>query len=246
MNALRRSPLRLAALFWLGSALSLSGGDAWAEDSEVKLKRLNDGSTLIYNESNTQRARRQAGRLLEVPTEDLDRLIRRYAARYHLDVRMVQAVVQVESGYNPRALSSKGAIGLMQLMPATAKLLGVTDPWDPEQNIRGGTAYLRRMLDRFGGNTRLALAAYNAGPGAVSRHGGVPPYRETRNYVRKVLTLYRGEPPSDIMLAYARDQAKRREANASQSPPPRRGANVYWVRDANNQLVLTTTPPKER
>ena len=114
-------------------------------------------------------------------------LIAQHAEASQVRPDLVRAVIQVESAFNPRARSPKGAIGLMQLMPSTAAELGVTDPYDPGQNIRGGVAYLRRLLDRYDNNEELALAAYNAGPLAVDRHGStVPPYRETRDYVKRI------------------------------------------------------------
>src|SRR5262245_56802261 len=122
--------------------------------------------------------------------EQFEPWIREHAARHALRVELVRAVIQVESGYNPRARSPKGAMGLMQLMPATARQLGVRNAFDPAENIRGGCAYLRQLLDRYSGNEELALAAYNAGSEAVDRHGhAVPPYRETREYVSKVSRL---------------------------------------------------------
>jgi soluble lytic murein transglycosylase-like protein len=114
----------------------------------------------------------------------------RHAADHSLSPALVRAVIQAESAWNVRAVSPKGAVGLMQLMPATATELGVNDPFDPVQNIRGGVKYLRFLLDRYDGNFELALAAYNAGPGAVDRYGRkVPPYRETQAYVRKIVSV---------------------------------------------------------
>jgi soluble lytic murein transglycosylase-like protein len=114
-----------------------------------------------------------------------DGIIRDAAAANDLSADLIHAVVRAESNYNPRCRSSAGAMGLMQLMPGTAEALGVANPWDPAQNVAGGARYLREQLDTFGDLT-LALAAYNAGPGAVQRYDGVPPYEETQTYVRRV------------------------------------------------------------
>ena len=121
-----------------------------------------------------------------------DPVIEKIALNYGLDPALVQAVIKVESNFNPSAVSPKGAIGLMQLLPATARRFGVTDCYDPVENITGGIRYLKYLLMLFNGNLDLSLAAYNAGENVVLRLGRIPPYRETQNYVRKIKTLYRG------------------------------------------------------
>ena len=123
-------------------------------------------------------------------TAQIDAAIAQAAARHHVDPNLVRAVVKVESNFNPNAVSRKGAMGLMQLMPGTARELAVTDPFDPEQNVDAGVRHLRGLLDSFDGDVSRSLAAYNAGAKAVEKHGGVPPYAETRDYVRRITKLY--------------------------------------------------------
>ncbi len=159
--------------------------------AEVRVTIGESGRKVICNESIDQHERRISGHLVAIPDARIEPLIARHADRQQLDPRLVRAVVQVESGYNVRARSPKGAMGLMQLMPDTANELAVSDPYDPDQNLRGGTTYLRRMIDRFKGQVELAVAAYDAGPEAVAKHNGIPPYAETRDYVKRVLALYR-------------------------------------------------------
>jgi len=125
-----------------------------------------------------------------VAPEEIDALVNQNAAIWQVDPALVKAVIANESGFNANATSPVGAQGLMQLMPETAASLGVRNPYDPAQNVAGGTRYLRSMLDRFGGDPKLAIAAYNAGPGAVEKYGDVPPYAETRTYVDNVLGSY--------------------------------------------------------
>jgi soluble lytic murein transglycosylase-like protein len=140
--------------------------------------------TYAVTRSSAVRVTRPAGRR---PSSEYDDLIAAHAAAQGVEPDLVRAVIQAESAFNPRARSNKGAMGLMQLMPATAAEYGVLDPYDPADNIRGGVAYLKSLLARYDDRVELALAAYNAGPGAVERYGGtVPPYRETMDYVDRI------------------------------------------------------------
>jgi soluble lytic murein transglycosylase-like protein len=123
---------------------------------------------------------------------DIDAAINEAAARHNVDPNLVRSVIKVESNFNPNAVSRKGAMGLMQLMPATARSLNVSNPFDPQQNVDAGVRHLRKLLDSYGGDVRLSLAAYNAGAGAVARSAGVPRFGETRKYVRRITDLYAG------------------------------------------------------
>jgi soluble lytic murein transglycosylase-like protein len=187
---LAASPLPAAAQIYIQT--DPSGRQVWS-DREI------NQPTAVYAVPGTPQSFSTTPVADATRVSEFDSLIVQHAARHALRPELVRAVIQVESGFNPRAVSPKGAMGLMQLMPATARELGVRDAYDPGQNISGGTAYLRQLLDRYDGNEELALAAYNAGSGAVDRSGGrVPAYRETRDYVRKVNSAAGRRPATSL------------------------------------------------
>jgi len=164
--------------------------------------------------------------------QDIDTAIDEAAARHHVDPSLVRSVVKVESNFNPNAVSRKGAMGLMQLMPSTARSLNVSNPFDPAQNVDAGVRHLRKLLDNYGGNVQLSLAAYNAGAGAVARSAGVPHFRETQNYVRRITSLYNGgEPGTSLMGNSSLASSMER---ASQEP-------VRVQRDARGVLTISNT-----
>lgn len=184
----------LAAAVWSGGAQAtiyvyqLPGGTRIVTDHPVS----SPDYTLVRKSASVKGIGRflahpASQNLVLVDPSAYDQLIRKTAAAHRMDAALVKAVVHAESGFNPHAVSHKGARGLMQLMPATAKRYGVSDLHDPGENVRAGVLYLRDLLKKFNQNQRLALAAYNAGENAVIRYKGIPPYVETRDYVRKVL-----------------------------------------------------------
>lgn len=182
-------------------ALALAGTAA----ADVHLVRKSNGSAVIFNDVGSGwRVNGKAptdayllGRK-EVPTP-FDETIREHATRVGVDPTLVKCVMLVESNYNPRAVSRKGARGLMQLMPDTARRYGVRNVFEPAENIRGGVRYLSDLLGLYRGNVTLALAAYNAGESAVAKYSGVPPYPETLEYVRRALVAYKGSPMTALL-----------------------------------------------
>ncbi|SFR80112.1 lytic transglycosylase domain-containing protein [Anaeromicropila populeti] len=144
----------------------------------------------------------------------LDEFFQKASDKYGVPVELIKAVVKAESNFNANAVSSSGAQGLMQLMPATAEGLGVEDSFDPEQNIMGGTAYLAKMLKQFNGSVKLALAAYNAGPGNVTKYDGIPPFTETQNYVKKILGFLGVSGNSSVEAATASGETEQNTSTA--------------------------------
>ena len=137
----------------------------------------------------------------QISSDAVDKAIDAAAARHGIDANLVRAVIQVESNFNPHAVSNKGAMGLMQLMPHTARSMNVSNAFDPNENVDAGVRHLKSLLENYNGNLELSLAAYNAGSGAVNKSRGVPPYRETRDYVKKITGLYLGKSPFAVPLS---------------------------------------------
>jgi soluble lytic murein transglycosylase-like protein len=200
-------PIVVLVLLWLVGAMlpAASHGDIYrhqGEDGIVYFTNVpNDSRYRLFLKEYQQAARTTRAKgfgkglppLMPAYTgylPEIDNHITEAAKYYELDRKLVKAVIQVESNYNPLAVSPKGARGLMQLMPGTAKDLQVSDPFNPRENINGGSRYLRHLLDLFNNDLNLALAAYNAGPERVNQYRGIPPYLETRNYVQKVMQKY--------------------------------------------------------
>jgi Transglycosylase SLT domain len=183
----------LVALAWVVLAMPTRGQLASYVDEHGKLVYTNDDSPSRRGGSGVNSA--VPGVLgarfgSPAPPEHLDRIVHEVAERHRVDPALVKAVISTESGWNPTAISRKGAIGLMQLIPGTAQRFGVGNPFDPAQNVEAGTTYLRSLLDRYKGDLNKSLAAYNAGERAVDRSGGVPPFWETQRYVLKVTDAY--------------------------------------------------------
>lgn len=227
--------MSMVRISFISLILGLSLVGLPAVGSDLRTVRRADGVIMIFSEGlqdpatlsppSTRPSSRRAARL----PDDLSAVIDRLARRQNLDPGLVRAVIRVESDFDARAVSSKGARGLMQLMPATARQLGVDNAFDAEQNVRGGTMYLRQMIDRFGGNLELGLASYNAGAGAVDRYGGVPPFEETTRYVRKVMQEYRGDKYR------GKTGESSRSAGSSLRTVP-----VRVFRTASNEILITT------
>jgi hypothetical protein len=191
-------------MLWSLVALSLAA----SASAQVTLGVSKDGKKVIYNLGPSGSSGKGSGDLHWLAKQrdkrsQYDAIIERHSTRRGIDPVLAKAVIQVESSYNPRCVSHKGARGLMQLMPETARRFGVKDVFDPEQNIGGGIAYLAVLMDMFSGNLTKVLAAYNAGENAVIRYGGIPPYSETENYVARALSVYYGRPYGSGSMSFA-------------------------------------------
>jgi soluble lytic murein transglycosylase-like protein len=214
-----------------GLVLSLAASSAQAVVRVV----VKGGKTLIYNDGVAEEAPGPARERVSsgwsvtrvAAPSQFDDLIASAAREHALDPKLLKSVMLFESGFNPKAVSRKGARGLMQLMPQTARMHGVRNMHDPAQNVQAGARHLSHLMDLYGGDLEKALAAYNAGEAAVERYGGVPPFDETRDYVRNILGTYYGR--ADLTGGFGK--------------PAVSGRPVRVTRDASDRVVLTTAPP---
>lgn len=227
--------MRFEKLLAYGLVLSLA---ASAAQGVVRVV-VKDGKKIIYNDGIAEESAGAervfsgwSAARVAAPSR-FDDLIAAAAQQHALDPKLLKSVMLFESGFNPKAVSRKGARGLMQLMPKTAAQHGVRDVHDPGQNVQAGARHLSYLLDLYRGDLEKTLAAYNAGEAAVERYGGVPPYDETRDYVRNILDAYSGR--ADLKGGFGRPAAR-----TFRSPAPARSVRV--VRDANDRVLLTTGP----
>lgn len=223
---------RLAVLCAVGGLLVLPGSSL----ADVKLIRKADGGVVMFNSigSGWKISGKSPSDAFLLARRDastaFDESIRRHAEHNRVDPRLVKSIMLVESNFNPKALSPKGARGLMQLMPGTARRYGVQNSWDPHENIRGGTAYLSDLLGMFDGDVVRALAAYNAGEGAVQRYRGVPPYPETQEYVRRAMLVYGGSDAVPVLSGGFKGISVAASRRVSTAPVTlRRGAGVLLI-----------------
>ncbi len=223
--------LRVLALLGILSAFGT------AASAEVRMV-VKDGRRFIYNDGPANIGASEDWLAAQVQrASTYDRLIDAAAVENDVDPRLVKSVMLVESGFNPNAVSKKGARGLMQLMPQTAAENGVRDIHDPAQNIAGGVRYLSQLLLSYRGDLAKSLAAYNAGAAAVDRYDGVPPYDETQLYVRKTLAAYRGKSVLGGGFGKPSEQTYR-------GTPAKRGKPVQWTRDERTHRITLTTKSK--
>lgn len=173
-------------------------------------------------------------------------LIHTVAHTNDMDPALIHAIIGAESNFDPRAVSRKGARGLMQLMPETAGRMAVANAFDPEANVDGGVRYLRWLLDLYRGNVNLALAAYNAGEKAVARYGGIPPFRETRQYVGRVLALYRRGGAAPVATAPPTSAQAARPGRVEVIAPAESGERIYRTLDADGVIHYSNIPPLVR
>ncbi|MEA2489149.1 MAG: hypothetical protein QOH21_941 [Acidobacteriota bacterium] len=221
-------------------ALAVSFAASAAADVHLTVKR--DGKKVIYNVGGGPGAGKGTNWSWLAKRHDrrtkYDAIIERYAEKYSVDPVLVRAVIQIESDFNVHCVSNKGARGLMQLIPATAKRFGVKDVFDPEQNIHAGVRYLSYLLKLFPDDVHRALAAYNAGEGAVQKYGGIPPYEETSTYVQRALTVYYGRPYGGGAVSFAGGRGKTKLAGGFGKPLLAKASSVRGTAHPTVKLAM--------